>query len=89
MRNICFGNLTITGDGTLDVTGGTADTSHGISVLGKLEIDSQGTIIAKARQQSVQVAYLHMMVLLLKMVILQHMLQKQLTVAVVLNVMAI
>ena len=44
-----FGNLTITGDGTLDVTGGTADTSHGISVLGKLEIDSQGTIIAKAR----------------------------------------
>ena len=33
-----FGNLTITGDGTLDVTGGTADTSHGISVLGKLEI---------------------------------------------------
>ena len=44
-----FGNLTITGDGTLDVTGGTADTSHGISVLGKLEIDSQGTIIAKAQ----------------------------------------
>ena len=43
------GNLTITGDGTLDVTGGTADTSHGISVLGKLEIDSQGTIIAKAQ----------------------------------------
>lgn len=44
-----FGNLTITGDGTLDVTGGTADTSHGISVLGKLEIDSQGTIIANAQ----------------------------------------
>ena len=44
-----FGNLTITGDGTLDVTGGTADTNHGISVLGKLEIDSQGTIIAKAQ----------------------------------------
>lgn len=44
-----FGNLTITGDGTLDVTGGTASTSHGISVLGKLEIDSQGTIIAKAQ----------------------------------------
>ena len=44
-----FGNLTITGDGTLDVAGGTADTSHGISVLGKLEIDSQGTIIAKAQ----------------------------------------
>ena len=44
-----FGNLTITGDGTLDVTGGTVDTSHGISVLGKLEIDSQGTIIAKAQ----------------------------------------
>ena len=44
-----FGNLTITGDGTLDVTGGTADTSHGISVLGKLEIDSHGTIIAKAQ----------------------------------------
>lgn len=44
-----FGNLTITGDGTLDVTGGTTDTSHGISVLGKLEIDSQGTIIAKAQ----------------------------------------
>ena len=43
------GNLTITGDGTLEVTGGTADTSHGISVLGKLEIDSQGTIIAKAQ----------------------------------------
>lgn len=43
------GNLTITGDGTLDVTGGTADTSHGISVLGKLEIDSQGTIIANAQ----------------------------------------
>ena len=43
------GNLTIIGDGTLDVTGGTADTSHGISVLGKLEIDSQGTIIAKAQ----------------------------------------
>ena len=43
------GTLTITGDGTLDVTGGTADTSHGISVLGKLEIDSQGTIIAKAQ----------------------------------------
>ena len=41
------------------------------------------------RQQLVQVAYMHMMVLLLKMVILQHMLQKQLTVAVVLNVMAI
>ena len=84
-----FGNLTITGDGTLDVTGGTADTSHGISVLGKLEIDSQGTIMPKHRQQQVQVAYMHMMVLLLKMVILQHMLQKQLTVAVVLNVMAI
>lgn len=44
-----FGNLTITGEGTLDVTGGTADTSHGISVLGKLEIDSQGTIIANAQ----------------------------------------
>lgn len=44
-----FGNLTITGDGTLDVTGGTASTSHGISVQGKLEIDSQGTIIAKAQ----------------------------------------
>ena len=44
-----LGNLTITGDGTLDVTGGTADTSHGISVLGKLEIDSQGTIIANAQ----------------------------------------
>lgn len=43
------GNLTITGDGTLEVTGGTANTSHGISVLGKLEIDSQGTIIAKAQ----------------------------------------
>lgn len=43
------GNLTITGDGTLEVTGGTANTSHGISVLGKLEIDSQGTIIANAQ----------------------------------------
>lgn len=43
------GNLTIIGDGTLEVTGGTANTSHGISVLGKLEIDSQGTIIAKAQ----------------------------------------
>lgn len=43
------GNLTITGDGTLEVIGGTANTSHGISVLGKLEIDSQGTIIAKAQ----------------------------------------
>lgn len=89
LRNICSWKFNHNRDGTLDVTGGTADTSHGISVLGNWKLIVRVQLLPKHRQQPVQVAYLHMMVLLLKMVILQHMPQKQLTVAVVLNVMAI
>lgn len=58
-------------------------------MLGKLEIDSQGTIIAKAQATIGTSGIFAYDGIVIKMVILQHMLQKQLTVAVVLNVMAI
>lgn len=58
-------------------------------MLGKLEIDSQGTIIAKAQATAGTSGIYAYDGIVIKMVILQHMLQKQLTVAVVLNVMAI
>lgn len=58
-------------------------------MLGKLEIDSQGTIIAKAQATAGTSGIFAYDGIVIKMVILQHMLQKQLTVAVVLNVMAI
>lgn len=55
----------------------------------QLEIDSQGTIIAKAQATIGTSGIFAYDGIVIKMVILQHMLQKQLTVAVVLNVMAI